>query len=51
MHFSSTLNTGHVCLTDFGLSKEGVTDISSGASSFCGTPEYLGEENMNNFIT
>ena len=34
---------GHVSLTDFGLSKEGVTDSSS-AFSFCGTPEYLAPE-------
>lgn len=30
---------GNVRLTDFGLSKEGVTDHASGANSFCGTPE------------
>jgi len=35
---------GHIRLTDFGLSKEGVTSSSSGASSFCGTPEYLSPE-------
>lgn len=34
---------GHVKLTDFGLSKEGVTDNHS-AHSFCGTPEYLAPE-------
>ena len=28
-------------LTDFGLSKEGVTLHAKGAHSFCGTPEYL----------
>lgn len=27
---------GHACLTDFGLSKEGVNDIDQGAKSFCG---------------
>ena len=32
---------GHVRLTDFGLSKEGVRENLSGAHSFCGTPEYL----------
>ena len=30
---------GNVRLTDFGLSKEGVSDHSTGANSFCGTPE------------
>ena len=33
---------GNVRLTDFGLSKEGVSDHSTGATSFCGTPEYIG---------
>jgi RAC serine/threonine-protein kinase len=35
---------GHIRITDFGLSKEGVTDNDSGADSFCGTPEYLAPE-------
>ena len=35
---------GHIRLTDFGLSKEGITSSSSGAWSFCGTPEYLAPE-------
>mmetsp|Transcript_17482 Transcript_17482/g.53261 ORF Transcript_17482/g.53261 Transcript_17482/m.53261 type:complete len:493 (+) Transcript_17482:378-1856(+) len=35
---------GHVRLTDFGLSKEGVTAHAKGAHSFCGTPEYLAPE-------
>jgi serum/glucocorticoid-regulated kinase 2 len=35
---------GNVRLTDFGLSKEGVRDDSSGANSFCGTPEYIAPE-------
>jgi serine/threonine protein kinase len=35
---------GHVRLTDFGLSKEGVTLHAKGAHSFCGTPEYLAPE-------
>ncbi len=30
----------YIALTDFGLSKEGITDNVS-AKSFCGTPEYL----------
>jgi len=34
---------GHVKLTDFGLSKEGIPDNVS-AHSFCGTPEYLAPE-------
>lgn len=38
---------GNVRLTDFGLSKEGVHDVSSGAHSFCGTPEYLAPEVLN----
>ncbi|KAG1700287.1 hypothetical protein DVH05_012090 [Phytophthora capsici] len=35
--------TGHVRLTDFGLSKTDCTDFS-GAKTFCGTPEYLAPE-------
>jgi RAC serine/threonine-protein kinase len=38
---------GHVRLTDFGLSKEGISKSSSGANSFCGTPEYLAPEILN----
>lgn len=34
---------GHVKLTDFGLSKEGIQDNFS-ARSMCGTPEYLAPE-------
>jgi len=34
---------GHVKLTDFGLSKEHISD-NKGANSFCGTPEYLAPE-------
>mmetsp|Transcript_40716 Transcript_40716/g.122957 ORF Transcript_40716/g.122957 Transcript_40716/m.122957 type:complete len:347 (-) Transcript_40716:44-1084(-) len=34
---------GHVKLTDFGLSKEGIQDNFS-AKSMCGTPEYLAPE-------
>jgi serine/threonine protein kinase len=34
---------GHVMITDFGLSKEGINDNAS-AKSFCGTPEYLAPE-------
>ena len=35
---------GHVMLTDFGLSKEGISESFKGATSFCGTPEYLAPE-------
>jgi len=38
---------GHVRLTDFGLSKEGISSSSTGANSFCGTPEYLSPEILN----
>jgi len=38
---------GHIRLTDFGLSKEGITGNTSGANSFCGTPEYLAPEILN----
>jgi len=37
---------GHVKITDFGLSKEGVKDNYS-AKSMCGTPEYLAPEILN----
>jgi len=37
---------GHVKLTDFGLSKEGIQDNFS-AKSMCGTPEYLASEILN----
>eukprot|EP00746_Dinoflagellata_sp_MGD_P007763 gnl/MRDRNA2_/MRDRNA2_115436_c0_seq1.p1 gnl/MRDRNA2_/MRDRNA2_115436_c0~~gnl/MRDRNA2_/MRDRNA2_115436_c0_seq1.p1 ORF type:complete len:336 (-),score=63.00 gnl/MRDRNA2_/MRDRNA2_115436_c0_seq1:24-1031(-) len=37
---------GHVKLTDFGLSKEGIKDNFS-AKSMCGTPEYLAPEILN----
>lgn len=31
---------GHICITDFGLSKE--INVQEGTHTFCGTPEYLG---------
>ena len=34
---------GHLCLTDFGLSKE-LDESGDGATTFCGTPEYLAPE-------
>lgn len=38
---------GHVKLADFGLAKEGVSDPICGATSLCGTPEYLSPEVLN----
>jgi len=35
-------DVGHVCLTDFGLSKD--VDPNDKAHTFCGTPEYLAPE-------
>eukprot|EP01127_Copromyxa_protea_P015498 TRINITY_DN4467_c0_g2_i1.p1 TRINITY_DN4467_c0_g2~~TRINITY_DN4467_c0_g2_i1.p1 ORF type:complete len:421 (+),score=79.80 TRINITY_DN4467_c0_g2_i1:66-1328(+) len=35
---------GHVVVTDFGLSKEGLHDPEDTTSTFCGTPEYLAPE-------
>lgn len=35
---------GHVLLTDFGLSKEGIFEPSTGARSFCGSVAYLAPE-------
>ena len=34
---------GHICLPDFGLSKESVATVNA-AKTFCGTPEYLAPE-------
>lgn len=36
-------HTGHIVLTDFGLSKPDI-DKSGGASTFCGTAEYIAPE-------
>ena len=41
------LATGNVRLTDFGLSKENIRELDTGAFSFCGTPEYLAPEILN----
>lgn len=38
---------GHVRLTDFGLAKMGITSPVTGASSVCGTPEYMAPEILN----
>jgi serine/threonine protein kinase len=38
---------GHIHLTDFGLSKDEVSD-PRGATTFCGTPEYLAPEMLIN---
>jgi len=35
---------GHVIMTDFGLSKEGLNDTNDRTGTFCGTPEYLAPE-------
>jgi len=35
---------GHVKICDFGLSKDNVSEPTAGASSLCGTPEYLAPE-------
>ena len=35
---------GHVKITDFGLSKQGVAQGQKKAYTFCGTPEYLAPE-------
>lgn len=35
---------GNIRLTDFGCAKENVTSATSGASTFCGTPEYIPPE-------
>eukprot|EP01094_Clydonella_sp_ATCC50884_P007025 TRINITY_DN1620_c0_g1_i4.p1 TRINITY_DN1620_c0_g1~~TRINITY_DN1620_c0_g1_i4.p1 ORF type:complete len:710 (+),score=219.36 TRINITY_DN1620_c0_g1_i4:56-2131(+) len=39
--------TGHVCLTDFGLVKEGVK-YGDKTYTFCGSPEYLAPEILQN---
>ena len=35
---------GHIKITDFGLSKQGVASGHKKAYTFCGTPEYLAPE-------
>ena len=36
-------NVGHIALTDFGLSKQNI-DLTGGATTFCGTAEYIAPE-------
>jgi len=35
---------GHICMTDFGISKEGLASDDDKTVTFCGTPEYLAPE-------
>lgn len=35
---------GHICMTDFGISKEGLESDDDRTATFCGTPEYLAPE-------
>jgi len=37
-------NEGHICMTDFGLCKEGLFSPDDRTETFCGTPEYLAPE-------
>jgi len=38
---------GHICMTDFGIAKEGLSD-NDRTETFCGTPEYLAPEILEN---
>ncbi len=40
-------HVGHIALTDFGLSKQNI-DKSGGATTFCGTAEYIAPELLYN---
>mmetsp|Transcript_13877 Transcript_13877/g.21591 ORF Transcript_13877/g.21591 Transcript_13877/m.21591 type:complete len:470 (-) Transcript_13877:58-1467(-) len=35
---------GHICMTDFGIAKEGLNNEDDRTGTFCGTPEYLAPE-------
>jgi len=35
---------GHICMTDFGISKQGLLAEDARTATFCGTPEYLAPE-------
>jgi len=35
---------GHICVTDFGLCKQGLNTPNDKTDTFCGTPEYLAPE-------
>mmetsp|Transcript_21157 Transcript_21157/g.59545 ORF Transcript_21157/g.59545 Transcript_21157/m.59545 type:complete len:460 (+) Transcript_21157:176-1555(+) len=35
---------GHICMTDFGIAKEGLMTDDDRTATFCGTPEYLAPE-------
>lgn len=37
-------SNGHIKITDFGLSRDNMKDPTNGATTFCGTPEYLAPE-------
>jgi len=37
-------SSGHICMTDFGISKEGLHCKNDRTATFCGTPEYLAPE-------
>ena len=39
---------GHICMTDFGISKEGLLSDDARTATFCGTPEYLAPEVLEN---
>eukprot|EP01089_Gocevia_fonbrunei_P017690 TRINITY_DN5811_c0_g1_i2.p1 TRINITY_DN5811_c0_g1~~TRINITY_DN5811_c0_g1_i2.p1 ORF type:complete len:386 (-),score=80.38 TRINITY_DN5811_c0_g1_i2:53-1210(-) len=39
---------GHICMTDFGISKEGLHCKTDRTDTFCGTPEYLAPEVLEN---
>lgn len=43
-------SVGHLRLTDFGLAKSGITGSGAegGTKTFCGTPEYLAPEILEN---